>query len=52
MIVHLNLTACLRIAMINLRFGIELISSYDASLVFTLRAMFVRLICANGMTAI
>ena len=35
----------------KLRFGIELISSYDASLVFTLRAMFVRLICANGMTS-
>ena len=35
----------------KLRFGIELISSYDASLVFTLRAMFVRLICANGMKA-
>ena len=28
----------------KLRFGIEVISSYDASLVFTLRAMFVRLI--------
>ena len=36
----------------KLRFGIEVISSYDASLVFTLRAMFVRLICANGMTSI
>jgi hypothetical protein len=36
----------------KLKFGIEVISSYDASLVFTLRAMFVRLICANGMTAI
>ena len=32
----------------KLKFGIEVISSYDASLVFTLRAMFVRLICANG----
>ena len=33
----------------KLQFGIELVSSYDASIVFKLQAMFLRLICDNGM---
>jgi len=33
----------------KLKFGIEVISSYDASIIYQLRAMFLRLICANGM---
>ena len=33
----------------KLKLGIEVISSYDASIVYQLRAMFLRLICANGM---
>jgi len=33
----------------KLKFGIEVISSYDASIVYQLRAMFLRLVCANGM---
>ena len=33
----------------KLKLGIEVISSYDASIVYQLRAMFLRLICENGM---
>jgi len=33
----------------KLQFGIELVSSYDASIVFKLQTMFLRLICDNGM---
>jgi len=33
----------------KLKFGIEVISSYDASIIFQLRSMFLRLICSNGM---
>ena len=33
----------------NLKFGIEIVSSYDASLIFQLRFMFYRLICKNGL---
>ena len=33
----------------KLKFGIEVISSYDASIIYQLRAMFLRLVCANGM---
>ena len=33
----------------KLKFGIEVISSYDASITFQLRSMFLRLVCANGM---
>ena len=33
----------------KLKLGIEVISSYDASIVYQLRAMFLRLICTNGM---
>ena len=33
----------------KLKFGIEVISSYDASIIFQLRSMFLRLVCANGM---
>jgi hypothetical protein len=33
----------------KLQFGIEVTSSYDASIVFKLQAMFLRLICDNGM---
>ena len=33
----------------KLRLGIEIISSYDASIVYQLRAMFLRLVCENGM---
>ena len=36
----------------TLKFGIEVISSYDASIVFQLRTVFLRLICSNGMKAI
>jgi len=35
-----------------LQFGIELVSSYDASVVFKLQTMFLRLICDNGMKSI
>jgi len=33
----------------KLKFGIEVVSSYDASIVYQIRTMFLRLICANGM---
>jgi len=33
----------------RLQFGIEIVSSYDASVIFKLQTMFLRLICANGM---
>ena len=33
----------------KLQFGVEVTSSYDASIVFKLQAMFLRLICDNGM---
>ena len=33
----------------KLKFGIEVVSSYDASIVYQIRAMFLRLICDNGM---
>ena len=33
----------------KLKFGIEVVSSYDASIVYKIRAMFLRLICQNGM---
>ena len=33
----------------RLQFGVEVISSYDASVIFKLQAMFLRLICENGM---
>ena len=33
----------------RLQFGVEVVSSYDASVIFKLQAMFLRLICANGM---
>ena len=33
----------------KLKLGIEVISSYDASIVYQLRAMFLRLVCTNGM---
>tara|TARA_R100000353_G_scaffold69787_1_gene53826 strand:- start:618 stop:1562 length:945 start_codon:yes stop_codon:yes gene_type:complete len=33
----------------KLKFGIEVVSSYDASIVYQVRAMFLRLICQNGM---
>ena len=33
----------------KLKLGIEVISSYDASIVYQLRAMFLRLVCENGM---
>jgi len=33
----------------KLKFGIEVVSSYDASIVYQIRAMFLRLICQNGM---
>jgi hypothetical protein len=33
----------------KLKFGIEVISSYDASIIYQLRSMFLRLVCANGM---
>jgi len=33
----------------KLKFGIEVISSYDASIIFQLRSMFLRLVCSNGM---
>ena len=36
----------------RLQFGIELVSSYDASVVFKLQTMFLRLICDNGMKSI
>jgi hypothetical protein len=36
----------------KLQFGIELVSSYDASIIFKLQTMFLRLICANGMKSI
>ena len=36
----------------KLQFGIELVSSYDASIVFKLQTMFLRLICDNGMKSI
>ena len=36
----------------RLQFGIELVSSYDASIVFKLQTMFLRLICDNGMKSI
>jgi len=36
----------------RLQFGIELVSSYDASVIFKLQTMFLRLICANGMKSI
>ena len=35
----------------KLKLGIEVVSSYDASIIYQLRAMFLRLICANGMKA-
>jgi hypothetical protein len=35
-----------------LQFGIELVSSYDASIVFKLQTMFLRLICDNGMKSV
>jgi len=35
-----------------LQFGIELVSSYDASVVFKLQTMFLRLICDNGMKSV
>ena len=36
----------------KLQFGIELVSSYDASIVFKLQTMFLRLVCDNGMKSI
>jgi len=33
----------------KLKFGIEVVSSYDASIVYKIRAMFLRLVCQNGM---
>ena len=33
----------------RLKFGIEIVSSYDASVIFKLQTMFLRLICDNGM---
>ena len=33
----------------KLKFGIEVVSSYDASIVYQIRTMFLRLICDNGM---
>jgi len=33
----------------KLKFGVEVVSSYDASIVYQVRAMFLRLICQNGM---
>ena len=33
----------------RLQFGVEVVSSYDASVIFKLQAMFLRLICENGM---
>jgi len=36
----------------KLQFGIELVSSYDASIVFKLQTMFLRLICDNGMKSV
>ena len=33
----------------KLKFGIEVVSSYDASIVYQIRAMFLRLVCQNGM---
>ena len=33
----------------KLKFGIEVVSSYDASIVYQIRAMFLRLICQNGI---
>ena len=33
----------------ELKFCIEVISSYDASIIYQLRSMFLRLVCANGM---
>ena len=33
----------------KLQFGIEVVSSYDASIMYKLQVMFLRLICANGM---
>ena len=33
----------------KLKFGIEVVSSYDASIVYQIRTMFLRLICQNGM---
>jgi hypothetical protein len=36
----------------RLQFGIELVSSYDASIVFKLQTMFLRLICDNGMKSV
>ena len=36
----------------KLQFGIELVSSYDASVIFKLQTMFLRLICDNGMKSI
>ena len=35
----------------KLKLGVEVVSSYDASIIYQLRAMFLRLICANGMKA-
>ena len=35
----------------RLKLGVEVVSSYDASIIYQLRAMFLRLICANGMKA-
>ena len=33
----------------KLKFGIEVVSSYDATIVYKIRAMFLRLVCQNGM---
>ena len=33
----------------KLQFGVELVSSYDASIIFKLQTMFLRLVCDNGM---
>ena len=33
----------------KLQFGIEIVSSYDASVMYKLQVMFLRLMCANGM---
>ena len=33
----------------KLKFGIEVVSSYDASIVYQIRVMFLRLVCQNGM---
>ena len=36
----------------KLKFGIEIVSSYDASVIFKLQTMFLRLICDNGMKSL